>query len=124
MFSTDENNYFPLPRFAIGVKDFSIVLKLPCQELGHCLVDLCISLELEGDFLSAAVNDELNSTVDYDKLCKLLTVELLKLDCQTIISALTILKEATLQFSPLIKGGSLMLSGKRHQVSFKNVCLL
>jgi len=100
-----------------------MLLRNACKERGHCENEIYLSFELSGQFLNAALFDEITATVSYDLLCQVLKDKMTLLWCHQIIRA-DVLKTYVFQFSPLIEGGFLKLSGKRHDVFFNDVCLL
>jgi hypothetical protein len=117
------NASFIKPTLFIGVKSYRMLLKNPCKERGYCENEIYLSFELSGKFLNAALFDEIKETVSYDLLCQMLKDKMTMLWCHQVNRA-DVLKTHVLQFSPLIEGGFIKLSGKRHDVFFNDECLL
>jgi dihydroneopterin aldolase len=84
----------------IGVENYHFFLSKHCT--GQSFGQLALSFSLEGDFLAAAVNDDLSRTVDYYEACQAVKKRLYPLSCKEIAS----IKEQALMvfhnFSPLI----------------------
>lgn len=92
---------------------------VPCLEEGKCYVELSISFELTGDFLPAALSDDILKTVDYDGLCKYLKEKLEKNQCFWICCTSN-LANIIFAFSPLLQGCHLSIVGKRHNDIFES----
>lgn len=115
------NNNF---KITIGVKKYRISLSSSCLRQGHCLNDVELSFELEGDFIDAALKDDLSSTVNYDALCQRLNQELHTFYCHELAGITPRLISAMKEYSPLIKGGFLNLQCTIHGVFFNEKCLI
>lgn len=103
---------------SLGVKNYHMV-KLGCCGHVNCTSSLKISFHVEGDFIAAALSDELHRTVDYDSLCQAIhkTILLKSPD-------LLILRKVILNFSDLITGGYVAIEVRCPHAFLKDHCLL
>lgn len=86
----------------VGVKNFCFSLENLCPKTGQN-GRLVISFSLDGDFLPAALNDDLEKTVDYSLLAQALKLKLSPLECSKK-SLITLAFSTIMDFSPLITG--------------------
>jgi dihydroneopterin aldolase len=95
---------FPI-EISIGIKNLKFIKQNACAYDQHCPCNINISYELTGNFLQAALNDDINYTVDYD----LLSQYIIKYLQACVILNLHELKKIIKKFSCLIKSGKLEL---------------
>ncbi len=89
----------------VGVLDYQFALKKPCPKHHSHRARVKLSFELTGNFLTAAQNDKLLDTVDYDVLCVAIEDAL---DCTMCMDQTRLhkaVKSTIKEFSPLITGG-------------------
>lgn len=88
-------------QISIGVEKLSIPLT-GCIKCGLRICTLQISFKMKGDFLPAALSDNLNQTVDYDLLCQHLECTFSGLGCHQEKSFFAFLMKQIKAFSGLI----------------------
>lgn len=91
------------PNMSIGIEDLRISLS-NCPH-NFTKAELLLSFELEGDFLAAIDNDDLEKTIDYDVLSQHLCLFLSALSCQDSKELHECLINEIRQFSSLITRG-------------------
>ena len=100
--------------FHIGVKDCRFILSRPCSRHLEQKISLTVSFFLKGDFLPAAVSDDIKKTIDYDALSEHIKHLLMPFDCASFEDMKINLSSQITDFSSLIKGGYLLLSMRCH----------
>lgn len=89
-------------RMSLGVKDYFFVLKTPCAKDAKKCCHVSLSFRLSGQFLSAAINDRIEDTVDYEALCNNIVKDSEHLNCENIDQFQKRFLYAASQFSPII----------------------
>lgn len=106
----------------IGVKDYRVFLEKNCPENDQ-KGQLSLTFSLQGNFLAAALSDDLTKTVDYHQLSISLTDELQPLICLDE-AAIRKATETIFRFSPLITGCYLKITACCHGALIVETSLL
>jgi dihydroneopterin aldolase len=102
---------------SVGAKECLFVLKKPCDMDGKTAISICLSFQLSGNFLPAALHDDIHQTVDYFALCEYIKTIFEPFACKEHENVKEALKHKIASFSPLISGALLTLTMSCHRVS-------
>ena len=91
--------------FTVGIEDFVCQAMQACSQCSTQNAQFSVSFGVHGNFLSAAQNDTLDATVDYDALCQELATELRPLPCGDASAIANLAKATISRFSARITGG-------------------
>jgi dihydroneopterin aldolase len=91
-----------ISRMSLGVTDYCFSTKTACVEDPKKSCRVSLSLRLWGEFWPAALNDQINDTIDYEALCNDIAKYCDHLSCATIDLFEKRLQYAISQFSPII----------------------
>jgi|SRR5580700_7777219 dihydroneopterin aldolase len=108
--------YDPSISLSIGVNNYEIYL--PDTRLL-----LRISFEISGDFLAAALRDDIEAAVNYDDLCQALKARVLKSSKEIVPATLAHeLKDEIMAYSPKIRSGLLNIEMNYEHDAIKYEC--
>jgi len=108
-------------KLSLGVKDFQFALSRSCAKRPQQKIIFTVSFVLEGDFLPAALEDNLLKTIDYDALTRQLATSLNSFDCSNFLNIKPHLKQVMHSFSDLISGGYASFSLQCHDTFFDEI---
>ena len=105
----------PQIEFSLGVHEYRCELIQPCVNNKNMDVVVHFSFLISGNFLPAAINDNLSETVDYRVLGENIKSIIIKHDCEAKETIINAAKAVISQFSPLITGGYLEITIRCHE---------
>lgn len=108
----------------LGVEDYQFSLIKPCRSYNQLPSKIRLSFQLKGDFLPAAVSDNLADTVDYEALCNYIRYALTSFNCADVAEISETIKKSILAFSPLISGGYVSICLSCHDTFINEQALL
>jgi hypothetical protein len=108
----------------IGVDNLCFDLPKTCMKFFDRNPSINISFFLIGNFLPAAISDDLAHTVDYESICNKIKQRIIGYNCLYFPNIFLSTKEEILKFSSLISNGCLSLTLQCHNTLTKNEPLL